>query len=65
VTAANLQGLLQLAAGLGVPARAIGRTGGSRIAMTVDGHPAIDCSVSEAEQVWAYALGRHFAGRAA
>ena len=65
VNGANLQALLQLAAELGVPARSIGRTGGSRITMTVGGHPSIDCSVAEAEQVWAHALGRHFAGRAA
>ena len=65
VTAANLQALLQLAAGLGVPAQAIGRTGGSRITMRVGGHPSIDCTVAEAEQVWTHALGRHFTGRAA
>jgi phosphoribosylformylglycinamidine synthase len=65
VSAANLQALLPLAGGLGVPARSIGRTGGSRITMTVEGHPSIDCSAAEAEQVWAHALGRHFAGRAA
>ena len=65
VNGANLQALLQLAAELGVPAMSIGRTGGSRVTMTVGGHPSIDCSVAEAEQVWAHALGRHFAGRAA
>jgi phosphoribosylformylglycinamidine synthase len=65
VNGANLQALLQLAAELGVPATSIGRTGGSRVTMTVGGHPSIDCSVAEAEQVWAHALGRHFAGRAA
>jgi len=65
VNAANLQALLQLAAGLGVPARSIGRTGGSSLTMTVGGTPAIECAVAEAEQVWTHALGRHFAGRAA
>jgi phosphoribosylformylglycinamidine synthase subunit PurL len=65
VNGANVQALLQLAAELGVPARSIGRTGGSRVTMTVGGHSSIDCSVAEAEQVWADALGRHFAGRAA
>jgi phosphoribosylformylglycinamidine synthase II len=65
VKAGNLQRLLQLAAELGVPARSIGRTAASRIAMTVGGSPSIDCSVAEAEQVWAHALGRYFAGRAA
>jgi phosphoribosylformylglycinamidine synthase subunit PurL len=65
VNAANLQALLQLAAGLGVPARLIGRTGGSSLTMTVGGTPAIDCAVAEAEQMWSHALGRHFGGRAA
>ena len=65
VKAANLQRMLQLAAGLGVPAGSIGRTGGSRMTMTVAGRPSIDVSVAEAEQVWAHALGRYFAGRAA
>ncbi len=65
VTAANLQPLLQLAAELGVPARSIGRTGGDKLVVTVAGSPAIDCQVTEAEQVWSLALGRYFAGRAA
>jgi phosphoribosylformylglycinamidine synthase II len=65
VNAANLQALLQLAAGLGVPTRSIGRTGGSSLMMTVGGTPSIDCPVAEAEQVWTHALGRHFVGRAA
>jgi phosphoribosylformylglycinamidine synthase len=65
VNSTNLQALLQLAAGLGVPARSIGRTGGSSLMMTVGGTPSIDCPVAEAEQVWTHALGRHFVGRAA
>ena len=65
VKAANVPSVLQLAAELGVPARSIGRTGGSRIRMTVAGSVAIDCAVGEAEQVWTQALGRYFAGRAA
>ncbi len=65
VNGANLQALLQLAGELGVPAMSIGRTGASRVTIAVGGHPSIDCSVAEAEQVWAHALGRHFEGRAA
>jgi phosphoribosylformylglycinamidine synthase len=57
--------LLQLAADAGVPARAIGRTGGSRIRITIDGAPAVDVAVAEAENAWATALARYFAGRAA
>ena len=59
VGAGNLQALLRLAREIGVPARAIGRTGGSRITMTVDGSPSIDSPVAEAEQVWTSALGRY------
>ncbi len=65
VGAGNLQALLRLAREIGVPARAIGRTGGSRITMTVEGSPSIDTPVAEAEQVWTSALGRYFARRAA
>ena len=65
VGAANLQALLRLAREIGVPARAIGRTGGSRITMTVDGNPSIDSPLAEAEHVWTSALGRYFARRAA
>ena len=65
MTGANAQKLLELAAGLGVPARSIGRTGGASITMTIGGSPAIACSLAEAEQIWSQALGRYFAGRAA
>jgi phosphoribosylformylglycinamidine synthase subunit PurL len=62
---ADRSALMQLAAELGVPARAIGRTGGHAIAITIAGAAVVDCSVAEAEQLWAGALGRYFAGRAA
>ena len=52
--------LLQLAADAGVPATVIGRTGGTRLTITVGGQPAIDCDVREAEQRWTNALGAHF-----
>ncbi|MEO6213802.1 MAG: phosphoribosylformylglycinamidine synthase subunit PurL [Vicinamibacterales bacterium] len=57
--------LLQMAAEQGVPARIVGATGGARITVTVDGRAAIDCTVEEAHHVWATALERYFAGRAA
>jgi phosphoribosylformylglycinamidine synthase len=57
--------LLQLATEAGVPARVIGHTGGSTLTIRVAGQHAIDCTVAEAEQVWAGAIERHFAGRAA
>jgi phosphoribosylformylglycinamidine synthase len=57
--------LLQLAAGHGVSAVAIGRTGGARLRIAVEGTLAVDCAVIEAETAWSTALGRHFGGRAA
>jgi hypothetical protein len=61
----DVAGLLKLAAELGVPAHRIGRTGGTRLAVRVAGHDAIDCTVAEAERLWSTAIERHFAGRAA
>jgi phosphoribosylformylglycinamidine synthase subunit PurL len=61
----KLPELLKLAGELGVPAVSIGRTGGSRITISVAGSLEIECAVNDAEQVWSSALGRHFAGRAA
>jgi phosphoribosylformylglycinamidine synthase len=57
--------LMKMAAEAGVPLRIIGRTGGSRLLMRVDGRDAIDLSLAEAEQVWATAIERYFTGRAA
>jgi phosphoribosylformylglycinamidine synthase len=65
VKTGNLQKLLQLTGELGVPARSIGTTRGSSIVMTIAGSPSVECTVAEAEQAWAHALGRYFAGRAA
>ena len=59
--AASQEGeILKRAAAAGVPATRIGRTGGSRLRITVDNHPAIDVSVSEAEQVWSTTLEKFF-----
>jgi phosphoribosylformylglycinamidine synthase II len=52
--------LLRLAAEAGVPARVIGRTGGSRIKIAVAGQPAIDCDISEAESRWSSAIETFF-----
>ena len=57
---AHLAALLQLARALGVPVLEIGRTGGPRITMTVAGIAAIDCTIAEAEHLWANALGGYF-----
>jgi len=61
----SVNAVLKLAAQLGVPVHRIGRTGGSRLAVRVEGHDAIDCTVAEAERMWSTAIERHFAGRAA
>jgi phosphoribosylformylglycinamidine synthase II len=60
VSPSREQALLQRAAAASVPARRIGTTGGSRLAITVGGRAAIDIAVSEAEQVWSTALERVF-----
>jgi phosphoribosylformylglycinamidine synthase len=57
--------LVQMAAEAGVPATVIGRTGGSRLRIRIDGAAALDCAVSEAERVWATSLGQAFARRVA
>ena len=53
------------ARGAGVPARLIGRTGGTRLRVSVDGEVVVDRAVSEIEETWANGLTRYFAGRAA
>jgi phosphoribosylformylglycinamidine synthase len=57
--------LMQMAAGAGVPALAIGRTGGPRIRVAVSGELAIDRTVAELEGQWNEALARRFARRTA
>jgi phosphoribosylformylglycinamidine synthase II len=57
--------LLQLAAETGVPAKLIGRTGGTRIIVRVDGRAVIDIARDDAERMWSTAIARHFKGRAA
>ena len=69
VVPAHVATLMRLAAEHGVPAIAIGTTGGSRIKIAIAGRPALDCSVEEAESAWSTSIGTHFArhdgGRAA
>jgi phosphoribosylformylglycinamidine synthase len=57
--------LQRLAAEWGVPARAIGRTGGARLRIRVDGRPVVDVAVGEAEAIWSTALERYFHQRVA
>ncbi len=52
----RLPRLLDAAAAAGVPAFAIGRTGGDRIQLAVNGDVDIDVAVSDAEQLWFTAI---------
>jgi phosphoribosylformylglycinamidine synthase len=61
----QLDAFLSRAATAEVPAHVAGRTGGSRISVNVDGAPAIDVSVAEAESAWSTALERYFAKQVA
>ncbi len=63
VAAGRIGEVLETAAAAGVPARPIGRTGGSRLRVCVDGVVAIDCDVTEAEARWATGLERYFEAR--
>ena len=56
---------LARASAAGVPALAIGRTGGTGCRILVDGAPVIDVPVAEAEQVWETGLSRYFGPEAA
>jgi phosphoribosylformylglycinamidine synthase subunit PurL len=50
--------LVALARELTVPAEVIGRTGGDRITLKVDGDTAVDVAAKDAEQTWAEAIER-------
>ena len=53
------------AAQAGVPATILGRTGGARVHVSVDGTAVIDMPVAVAEQIWTTGLSRYFGSRAA
>jgi phosphoribosylformylglycinamidine synthase len=65
VAPADVAALLDRAARLGVPAREVGRTGGARVVVRVDGRPVVDVALAEIEAIWASALERALARRAA
>jgi hypothetical protein len=65
VAAADSHALLQMAAQAGVPAKLVGKTGGSRIVVRVDGRDVLDVASDEAERTWSTSIARHFRGRAA
>jgi phosphoribosylformylglycinamidine synthase len=57
--------ILERAAAGNVPARAIGRTGGHRLRVTVDDQVVVDVSMKDAERAWSAALERYFSRRVA
>jgi phosphoribosylformylglycinamidine synthase len=56
--------VLERAAAVGLPARIIGRTGGSAIRVGIAGRPVIDVTVAEAERTWSSAIASRMARRA-
>ncbi|MBI2188883.1 MAG: phosphoribosylformylglycinamidine synthase subunit PurL [Acidobacteria bacterium] len=52
--------LVALAKAEAVPAAVVGRVGGDRIRVAIDGELAIDESLADAEDLWANAIGRWF-----
>jgi len=59
VAAADGDRLLERAQKAGVPARVVGRTGGPRLRLAVEGERKIDVTLAEAEYVWATGLSRY------
>ena len=57
--------VLAHAAAARVPARVLGRTGGGRLRMKIDGEQAVDVALAEAEQRWSSGLSRYFEAPAA
>ena len=60
VEASKERELLASAAAAGVPARRIGTTGGTRIALAVNGTSVVDVAVADAERLWGTAVERYF-----
>ena len=52
--------VLARARAAGVPARVIGRVGGPRLRIAVEGRAVVDLALNEAEQAWASGLTRYF-----
>jgi phosphoribosylformylglycinamidine synthase subunit PurL len=65
VAPAQLAALLALASAKGLPAKQIGRVGGNRIQISVDGKQVVNELVSEAERIWATAIESWFERRLA
>jgi phosphoribosylformylglycinamidine synthase II len=62
VAADRADELVALASREGVPANVIGRVGGDRVRISIEGRRVVDEPLATAEQVWATAIGRYFEG---
>ncbi len=63
--AAHADLVVARAAAAGIPARAIGRTGGSHIRIAIDGREALALTVAEAETAWGTAIEARMTSRRA
>jgi phosphoribosylformylglycinamidine synthase len=61
----SVNAVLAAARRAGVPAEAIGTTGGGRIRVQVDDHMTVDCALADAEARWAGSLAEALGGRVA
>jgi phosphoribosylformylglycinamidine synthase len=57
---AQAQDVIARAAREGVPASVVGRVGGTRVRLSVDGRVAVDVAVADAESAWETAIPRRF-----
>ncbi|HET9372331.1 MAG TPA: AIR synthase-related protein, partial [Vicinamibacterales bacterium] len=55
--------VLEAAKAAGIPAAAIGTTGGARLRIALDGDLVIDCAVADAETVWRTSLATRLTSR--
>jgi phosphoribosylformylglycinamidine (FGAM) synthase-like enzyme len=58
----KLEAVMAAARAAGVPATAIGKTGGDRIRLSVGGNVVVDSAVADAEQSWATCIERRMSG---
>ena len=65
VREADADAVQEQADAAGVPVHVLGRTGGARLRMKIDGEPAVDVALADAEQRWSSGLSAYFEAPAA
>ncbi len=65
VREADVDAVQEQAEAAGVPVHVLGRTGGARLRMKIDGEPAVDVALADAEQRWSSGLSGYFEAPAA